>query len=311
MPRSWGALDRPTAAPPASAIVVLPGESIQNALSQAQAMAGWVVLESGTHQVSAPLDIPSGVTLAGRGATTVLAYSPALTQPLVDGSAPATSLISSSDDDLHDVTIRDLSIDCGAAPFELNDPHAPLVSAIWLVSLNPPDMQNLRLEHVSASHCTMMGAHIKGAQNLVVEGCDFSANGGAAAPKYYHNLYIRRITHGVVSNSRLDDSPFGNGLNISYSRDVIASCNEASRNGFRGIRAAEVNTLQLVDNVTDRNGDCGLVANAEVSGCQNVTIERNTSQHNLNYGLQLRRVTNLSLGQNTLGSNGKGEIDGP
>jgi hypothetical protein len=70
-----GAQNAPTVQPPASAVVIAPGGTIQVALDSC-ADGGWVVLDKGVHVLSDTLRIPSNITLSGQGLGSILMLDP-------------------------------------------------------------------------------------------------------------------------------------------------------------------------------------------------------------------------------------------
>ncbi len=308
-----GAQEGPTASPPTGSPVVRVhvGDSIQSALNQlAAAGGGWAVLDPGTFPLLAPLVLPSAVTLAGSGRSSVLSFAAGAVGNPAGSAFAGLVAVQNTDDALHDVALRDFRIDCGATAQELADPKAPPIYGVVLVSSGAA--ANVLIEHMSVSSCTVHGVHVKGVSKLTIAESSFTGNGGAAGAEYFHNLYIRRIVGGLVRNNILSDSPFGDGLNASYDSQVTVTCNEASRNGFRGLRTAETNDISFLDNVTNANKASGLVVNSELNGCKNVLIEGNTSDDNGQYGIQMVKISGtLTLRNNTTVGNAAGNVTGP
>jgi hypothetical protein len=100
---------------PGDAIILQPGDSIQRALNAAAGTGKWIVLKTGVHKFSATLKIPSNITIAGEGDSTILFLDPA------SGNREA---MVNTDVDLHDVTIRDLVIECNTRTDIPADPNS-------------------------------------------------------------------------------------------------------------------------------------------------------------------------------------------
>ncbi len=100
---------------PANAIIVKPGESVQDALNVAGASTKWVVLKTGVHKLKETLRIPSNVTIIGEGINTKLFLDPVsgIRDAMVNGT-----------DDMHDVTIRDLVIEVSDRLEVPSDPNS-------------------------------------------------------------------------------------------------------------------------------------------------------------------------------------------
>ncbi len=108
-----------------------------------------------------------------------------------------------------------------------------------------------------------MGVHIKRARHVLIENSRIHANGAAGLERYYHNLYIRSCESVRIAGCTLDDSTSGNGLNVSYCKDVVVERTSARDNNFRGMRAAESEGFSVIDCIITGNGGTGLIANQE------------------------------------------------
>ena len=71
-----GAMNQAITKPSGNAIVVNPGQSIQDALNEAASKNGWVLATKGVHKLPGTLKIPSGVTFSGEGLATILYLDP-------------------------------------------------------------------------------------------------------------------------------------------------------------------------------------------------------------------------------------------
>jgi len=268
-----GALDAPTIQPPASAVHVSPGQSIQAALDSLAAAGGWVVLEKGLHTLKQSLRMPSGVTLSGQGGSTVLYFDP---------NAPASNTaiaIVNAGDDLHDVTLRDFLLEGSTLTKPPTDPngdhrtrsyqHAPSREGVALAAQHPGQMRNLRFEHLTVRNCTHNGVAVRGASQVTVVACDFSDSGsaGVPGPGLEHNLLLTRVMGADVRDSRMDDSPWGSGIAVSMSRDVVISHNETARNARDGIEVADSQDVRIQDNLVEAN-DAGAI----VFSCQSSVV---------------------------------------
>lgn len=90
--------------------------------------------------------------------------------------------------------------------------------------------------------------------------CDISDNGGGVVPGagFHHNLHLTRIIGGQVINSRMDTSPWGSGLDMSFVSDFLVAHNEAARNKLAGVTCAESQSIQLIDNLAEGNDSDGI-----------------------------------------------------
>lgn len=332
-----GALAAPTAMPPEKAARVTPGESVQAALEGCP-KGGWVVLEKGVFVLPAPLHIPSGITLAGQGLATILILNPKFTE----GHAGAT-LVNASEN-LHDVTLRDLVVDgatpprgstnaapdydyvsgAGSGAVTLHplrqDPNSdrrqrasPLSSSRAGIIFNAErlgEMQNLNFAHVTVRGCTHDGVAIRGAGHVSVTGCNFSDNGSSVAPGpgLQDDLLLSHVTEARISDSRLDDSPWGSGLEITFGRELTITNNELARNARHGLHATESQAIHISGNLAEGNDRDGVAADVLLAGCRAVEVSQNLVRNNGGHGIRLDHVTGGSVVANLVRDNG---VPGP
>ena len=283
-----GALDGPTARPPAGAAVLAPGDPIQPALdARAASDGGWVVLSKGVYTLPAALRIPSGITLAGQGRATVLFLDPKQTGPAIVNASP----------DLHDVTLRDFLLEGGASTQQGSDPNqdrrmrsyqnVPTRAGILFNGARAGGMHNIRLEHVTVRHCTHQGVAIRGASQVLVAASHFDENGGSVVPGpgLQHNLLLTRVVGVMVTDSRMDRSPSGSGIDVSNSRDVTISSNELARNGPDGLHVTEGRNIRADGNLAEGNDGGGIVADALMDGNDGVAAKQNVCRNNGGPGL--------------------------
>jgi hypothetical protein len=290
-----GALAAATAQPADRAVVVHAGQSIQAALAAcANAGGGWVVLAKGVHVLPAPLKLVSGVTLAGQGQDTIL-----LLDPRADNNGGGVAL-ANSEADLHDVTIRDLVIEGATASSTSSDPNAdryrrsrpdaPRRGGIALQGSGR--LCRLRLEHVTVRNCTQDGVAVSGAAQITITACDFSDNGSCAVAGSgaRHNLLLEHVDGCRISDSRLDNSPGGSGLELSQSRKVTLTNSEAARNARCGFHVTESQNVQVLGNLVEGNDGSGILLGGSDSGCQDFEVRANLCRNNGGYGVETSRA---------------------
>jgi len=306
-----GALDGHSAAHPLSAIHVGPGEAIQAALDSSVTHGGWVVLEKGIHTLPTSLRVPSGVTLSGQGLETVLFLDP-------EAADRAGVAIVNADTDLHDVTFRDFVIEGATETEHPDDPNqrrrvratqqARRRAGIVLAAQNPGQMKNLRFEHITVRNCSRDGIAIFGAQNVNIVACDISDNGGSVVPGpgIQHNLLLSGITRGRVTNTRMDTSPWGCGLDVSRSNDIVVINCEAARNGLHGIRVSESENIRLSRNLFEGNDGSGIVLPVLMDGSRRIRMTDNIVRNNAGAGLDIAEGIETERRNNILTDNRRG-----
>ncbi|HEY4325072.1 MAG TPA: alginate lyase family protein [Mucilaginibacter sp.] len=302
-----GALANATAKPPANAITVMPGDSIQAAINTSKGKGNWVVLAKGVHVLKSPLIIPSGLTLSGEGNSTVLMLLP----------GKGGNTIVNEDNTLHDVTIRDLLLeganntgpefDPNAARRVRSYMNATARAGILFSADSSNQMHNIRLEHLTVQNCTKNGVSILGAENVIIDSCNFSDNGSAVVPGpgLMHNLHIVHSSHINISGSRFDTSPWGNGIDLSFCNDATISGNEAARNKLSGIRCTESSNIKATKNLAEGNDENGIRFDALMYGFNKIDVTGNICQYNGHMGIYTGKGTGGVVSSNTLTGNGK------
>ncbi len=281
-----GALAEATAGPPSDALVVAPGQSIQEALDRRAGSGGWVVLGKGLHTISASLRIPSGITLAGRGRESILFLDPKARSENV-----AFAIVNATDD-MHDVTLRDFLLEgstLSSPPTDPNQDHrvrsyqnAPSRGGILFAAQKAGQMRNLRFEHLTVRNCSHHGVSIRGAAQVAVIAADFSDNGGSVVPGpgLEHDLHLTRVIGGEVRDSRFDDSSWGSGIDVTFSRDITISNNEAARNALYGVRMGDSENVTVRGNLLEGNDAGGAGFDRLFDASRNVVAQGNVSRNN-------------------------------
>ncbi len=291
---------------PENAVTVEVGESIQDKLDARAGSGSWVVLGKGTHQLKKALLMPSGVTLAGFGLESIL-----FLDPEEEGAA-----IVSKEAALHDVVFRDFVVEGGLAVRLARDPNqdrrmrsyqmAPSRAGILLSDSTSGHMERLRFEHVTVRHCTHNGVAIRGADDVIVRACDFSDNGSSVVPGpgQQHNLLLAQVVNCRISDSRLDDSPWGSGLNLMHCSEIRIVRNEVARNARQGIRCSESRNIHIEGNLLEGNDGFGLLSDVVLDGTRGLEVVNNLVRNNGRGGIYVYRTGRTILENNRLRDNG-------
>jgi parallel beta-helix repeat protein len=302
-----GALADATEHAPADAIIVAPGDSIQAAINASLSKGKWVVLAKGVHTLNATLKIPSGITLSGQGNESIIMLAPKLSGVTIENA----------EKNMHDVTIRDLQVEGSLIPGAEYDPNATRMGrqlifaqrrgGILFSADKDNQMNNIRFIHVTVKNCTKNGVGVYGAEKVVINDCNFSDNGGNGVPGggLMHDLRIVHSSKVEVTGSRFDTSPWGSGIDISYSNDVTVANNEAARNKLSGIHSTESNNVKVTGNLTEGNEDSGIKFDTLFDSFNNITISGNVAQYNTRNGIFVGKAVNSTVSNNTQTANGK------
>jgi parallel beta-helix repeat protein len=290
------------------AIIVHPGESVQDALNRSAGTGKWVLLKAGIHKLPATLKVPSGVTLAGEGIESILFLDPA-----AEGMRDA---MINAENDMHDVTIRDLKIE-GSNRTELHsDPNSTRSyrgnynrGGIIFRALKEGQMKNINIVNVSLLNCTYNGLFISGASKVTIQTSDLSENGGNAVPgpKLQHNILLTHCDDVTISNSRLGTSPFGSGISLAHCQNVEVNNNEIARNAYYGIQIAESVDINVSGNLVEGNDSSGVMIEFLSKGSSRITVNNNRIQFNGRYGLEAYSIKELKNTANVFTQNKDGE----
>lgn len=300
-----GALPDPSKQIPVDALRVAPGQSIQEALDQVAGSGKWVVALAGLHTLPTTLKIPSGVTLAGEGLSTVLFLDPA--------SGVRDALVSTADD-LHDITLRDFVLEGAIRPETGTDPNSRRSfrstanrGGIMFLSPREGTMKNLNFINLTVRNCTYNGVFVSGATGVKVISCDFDENGGSVVPgpKLQHNLLLTHCAQVQIKDSRLDTSPHGCGIAMGHCRDVVVENCEIARNAHYGILVTESENIEIHHNLIEANDRSGVMMEYLDQGSKGMVVRANRIQFNKGYGVESYALLNGQIESNTYEGNGK------
>ncbi|GAB2788272.1 hypothetical protein GCM10027275_36410 [Rhabdobacter roseus] len=304
-----GARHSATAKVPSDALLVAPGESLQAALDAAAGKNRWVVAKAGIHSLPTTLKVPSGVTLAGEGLSTILFLDPA--------SGVRDALVN-AEPNLHDFTLRDLVIEVATRTEVPSDPNSARSyrstanrGGIMLLAQQEGQMKNITFENITVQNATYNGVFVSGATGLKVLGCDFNENGASIVPgpKLQHNLLLTHCADVTVRDSRLATSPHGSGLALGYCRDVIVANCEIARNAYYGLLVTESENIWVENNLIEANDRSGVMLEYLHQGSRNVTLSHNLIHYNTGHGLEAYAAKNVKAKGNTYAGNGRPGAD--
>ena len=293
---------------PNDATILKPGDSIQRAINAAAGTGKWIVLKAGVHKFAATLKIPSNITIAGEGDSTILFLDPA------SGNREA---MVNTDVDLHDLTIRDLVIECNVRTDIPSDPNSSRSyrggynrGGIIFRGLKDGQMKNINLVRVTVRNGTHDGVFISGAANLVLDHVDLNENGVSVPPgaRLNHNLLLTHCNNVTIKDSRMATSPLGTGITIEHCKDVTVTNCEIARNGFFGIMVAESKNISIANNLIEGNDRSGVLVEFLQNGCDKVSITNNLIHYNNGYGVESYACKNLKNEKNRYAGNGNDKV---
>lgn len=290
--------------PPSNAVIVNPGESIQKAIDNAAGKSSWILLKGGVHKLPYTLKLNSGITLSGEGVSTII---------FLDPSSGEREAITNAANDLRDVTIRDLVIECGTRTEAPSDPNSARSyrggynrGGILFRTEKEGAIKNINLLNVTVQNGTYNGVFINGASNVVIDRCDFSENGVSVPPgtKLLHNLLLSHCSGVTIKNSRFATSPYGCGVSLDHNQDATISNCEIARNGHYGILISESKNVSVTNNLIEANDRSGLMIEFLQKGSQQVNVSQNTIQYNNGYGVEAYAAQNAKVFDNAFSGNG-------
>jgi parallel beta-helix repeat protein len=287
------------------AIIVQPGESVQDALNTARNKGkSMVLLKSGIHRVKETLKMPSSLSLIGEGGNTIL---------FLDPSSGMRDLMVNATDDMHDVTIRDLVIEVSDRVDVPSDPNSYRSrnarynrGGILFHAMKEGGMKNIVLQNITVRNASFNGVFISGADSVSIVSCDLDENGGNAVPgaKLQHNLLLTHCKNVVVEDSRLTTSPYGSGLSLDQCRNVSVLNNEIARNGYYGLLVAETQNLTVSGNLIEANDRSGLMLEYLFTGNDKIHVHDNRIQYNAGWGIESYATKDLQTLNNDVKGNG-------
>ncbi len=298
-----GALEKTGTNVPLDAIIVNPGESIQDALDKASRTNGFVLAKAGLHTLPATVKLPGNVTLAGEGLSTIL---------FLDPNSGMRDAIVNADSFTRNITIRDLVIEGSLKSDPGTDPNTNRSfrsngnrGGIILRASREGDMKNISFINVSVLNCTFNGVMITGAVGVNVIGCNFTENGSTVVPgpRLQHNLLLSHCSNITIKDSRLDTSPFGSGIALVSCKNVKVTSNEIARNGYYGIDIQESANISISGNLIENNDRSGVMLEHLSSGNQNVEIKDNIIHYNNGFGIESYSTAKIAVGTNILTGN--------
>lgn len=281
-PNETGALKSGGHRPTGESILVLPGESIQDAINSFRGSSGYVVLAKGIHIINEPLKLFSHLTLSGQGYETILFLA----------SNQSTSTIISGEHDLHHVMIRDLLIEGAVNVIENEDPNhdrrtrsymnAPSREGVILKTEEIGSMHNISFENITVQNFTKNGVSVVGATDVRVFNCDFSDNGSSVVPGagFHHNLHFSYVDKAIIENSRFDASPWGNGIDLTFCQNVRIKNSEMARNKLSGVYCAQSCDIVIENNLMEGNDQRGISIETLMDENKNIKIQNNKVQNN-------------------------------
>jgi len=278
-----GAQTKPMNEPPATAVTIAPGKSIQGALDELKKKGGGTVsLKAGLHTLPATLMLPSGVTIVGTGLDCVLLLDPA--------KAGQEAAMVNADPDMHDVVLRDFVIEGGQTPEASRDPNTDVGKRRLMygpirigIAFQGTALRNLRFEHITVRNCTGSAVDLFGAEQVNIINCDISASGGMVPPGHgkNHNLKMNHVSRVAVSGSRFADAMWGHGIAVIFGSDVeIRDC-ELTRNALDGVMIAESHQVMVEGCLAEGNGDAGIAQEKWMDLNQDIVVRNNILRNNV------------------------------
>ncbi len=302
-----GALPDTYSEAPEGSRIVNAGEPVQEALNETAGTGKWVILKKGIHNLTESLVIPSGITLAGEGRETIIHN---------DGGKVNRMLIN-EDENLHDVTIRDLLIEGSRNVVQIAiDPNTdriqrlyknvPRSTGIIFLAKEDGQMKNINLINITVQNTSLNGIYISGAQDIQIKSCDFTDNGSGLVPgpRHHHNLLLSHVLNTNIEDCRIVASPSGCGISLDKCRDIIISGCEIARNDWYGIKMIGSENIGIEKCLIETNSNGGILAEYLGVTNKNIQVINNTIQYNNGYGIESYASQSFNEHGNRLTANG-------
>lgn len=292
-----------------NAIVVLPGEPIQEALFQAASQGRMVLLKAGVHELKKTLYIPSDIEISGEGRATILHAVPELKGFALVNAEP----------DFKNIRIRELLIEGATNVIANNDPNHDRRTRSYMSASNRGGIRFsaeysgqagfVSLVKVTVQNCTQSGLVIKGAVEVSIDSCDISDNGSSVVPGpgLHHNLVLSRVEHCSVKNSRFDASPWGNGIDLSFIKEADVWNNEIARNMLAGLYCSQITKASIQGNLAEGNS-YGIRFNVFQDRFQEIVLKNNRCWYNAEAGISSVKIPKNDLETNNIITHNHDEI---
>ncbi|WP_114749254.1 heparinase II/III family protein [Pleomorphovibrio marinus] len=284
------------------AIRVRPGGNVQTAIDRGATEGMPVILEKGVHELSAPLWLSSGITLAGEGEETVITLKKDL----------SALTIGNQSFPLENITIRDLLIEGATQVLPGSDPNqgrrerarmsAPRREGIVLMGDDEGQIKGVKLINLTVQNFTKHGVSIRGAEDVHIQNCNFSDNGGNVVPGegLLHNLHLTRVKNVSIQQSRMAVSPWGAGIWISFSQNIDIQDNVTSKNKRNGIYLTECEEVRIKDNLVEGNDTHGIFLEKLHRGNKEIEVVNNLLQTNGGKGIHTDMPEDLAMAPNII-----------
>src|SRR5205085_4829445 len=134
----------------------------------------------------------------------------------LDPASGERDALIASNENLHDVTIRDLVIEGSVKTDPGTDPNSSRSfkgganrGGIIFKASTEGQMKNINLLNITVRNCTFNGVAISGAANINIKACDFNENGSSVipGPHLLHNLLLDHCSAVTITGSRFSTSP--------------------------------------------------------------------------------------------------------
>jgi parallel beta-helix repeat protein len=264
--------------------------------------------ENRVHKFPVTLKIPSNITIVGEGDSTILFLDPA--------SQNREAMVN-TDVDMHDVTIRDVVVECNTRTDIPSDPNSSRSyrggynrGGIIFRGLKDGNMKNISLVNVTVQNGTHDGVFISGAANVMLDRVDLNENGASVPPgaRLNHNLLLTHCSSVTIKDSRMATSPLGTGITLEHCSDVTVTNCEVARNGFFGIVVTESKNISIANNLIEGNDRSGILIEFLQNGCDKVSVTNNLIHYNNGYGVESYACKNLKNEKNKYAGNGNDKV---
>jgi hypothetical protein len=273
-----------------------PGQNIQIACDRAATAGGGVIhLQNGVYPVRTTINLHANTHLSGSGIGQTILQGPA--------TGYAWPVIAVIGNQIHDVTIENLTIDGNIDKRWANDPANPYVDQAGIRWFSPVFAASggFAANQVEVKNCSvgMSAANIDG---LTVSACSVHDCGMWVRPNLWqHDLYFNACSHVVIDHSQFYDSWMGSGIHLDSTTGdgsswTITDCPNISGNAELGINIQNnVPGITVKNNVISNNGFGEVYKTNQYawdglaygSNASDGVIAGNRSDRNKGYGIRI------------------------
>jgi parallel beta-helix repeat protein len=257
-------------------------EEIQEVIDKASIKGGTISFDSGYYKISEPIILKSNITITGAGKNITVLKRKENTDFGYNGL-----FTTNSNENIYNVIIKNLTIDSESSkdPTLQTNEQTKATNYGLLIHDSTKAANKILLENFKIKNCSI-GMYLNNTKNITIRNCEFSNNGGLF--KYWHNVYLNKVSKVSMVNSYFNYSPSGNGLEIRDSDNLSLDDCHIYNNYFKGINITKSSNIEIFScNIYNNTTSDGIKLGDNFSGVNNFILKANYFSSNGGYGINI------------------------